>query len=72
MKEATIFSTYQLSDDDIKKIIEKIPELKNFKIINKIDKSLIGGFIVEFEDKIIDLSIKNRLKMIFKKIYEQI
>lgn len=70
MNEAIIFSTYKLSSDELDEIIKKIPQLKNFKVVNKIDKSLIAGILINFEDKVIDLSLKNRLKMIFKKLYE--
>lgn len=72
MEEAIIYSTYKLSNQEISLILEKIPSLNKFRIINKTDKTLISGIIIKFSDKIIDLSIRNKLKLIFKKIYEQI
>lgn len=72
MEEAVIYSTYKLSDEEIKKILDKFPNLKNFKIKNIVDKSLIAGIMIVYSDKIIDLSFKNRLKVISQKLYEQL
>ncbi|MCX7956110.1 MAG: F0F1 ATP synthase subunit delta [Patescibacteria group bacterium] len=72
MDEAVIFSTYKLSNDEVNEIVKKIPILKKFKIVNKINKSLIAGLLIKFADKIIDLSFKNRLKIISQNLYEQI
>ncbi len=72
MDEAVIFSTYRLSEEEIQEIVKKLLILKNYKIINKIDKSLIAGIVIKFSDKVIDLSFKNRLKIISQKLYEQI
>lgn len=36
----------------------------------KIDKSIIGGFILEVEDKLLDSSVKSKLKKIEKNIIE--
>lgn len=72
MDEAVVFSTYRLSEKEIQEIIKKILILKNYKITNKIDKSLIAGIVIKFSDKVIDLSFKNRLKIISQKLYEQI
>jgi len=40
------------------------------EIKTKTDKSIIGGFIIEVEDKLIDSSIKSKLKKIEKNIIE--
>ncbi|WP_185855568.1 ATP synthase F1 subunit delta [Blattabacterium cuenoti] len=40
---------------------------KNVKIINKIDKSIIGGFLIQTQYKKFDFSIKNKLEIISKK-----
>ncbi len=72
MNEAIIITTYLLSNDELNKIKEKIPQLKNFAVKNIIDKSILGGMVIKFADKIIDLSLKNKLKMISQKLYEQL
>ncbi|MGB9883198.1 MAG: F0F1 ATP synthase subunit delta [Microgenomates group bacterium] len=72
MNEAIIITTYLLSNDELNKIKEKIPQLKNFAVKNIIDKGILGGMVIKFADKIIDLSLKNKLKMISQKLYEQL
>lgn len=42
----------------------------NLDITTKTDKSIIGGFILEVEDKLIDSSIKSKLKKIEKTIID--
>ncbi len=72
MDEAIVYSTYKLSNDELENLIKKIPQLKKYQIKNIVDKSIIAGIVIKFSDKIIDLSLKNRLKIIFQKLYEQI
>jgi len=36
----------------------------NIEIASKTDKSIIGGFVIQVEDKLIDSSIKSKLKKI--------
>jgi len=43
---------------------------ENLEIITKTDKSIIGGFIIQVEDKLIDSSIKNKLRKVEKNIIE--
>lgn len=72
MDEAIVYSTYKLSDDELEKLKDIITELKKYQIKNIIDKSLLAGLIIKYSDKIIDLSFKNRLKVLSQKFYEQI
>lgn len=72
MDEVIVYSTYKLSNDELESLIKKIPQLKRYQIKNIVDKSIIAGIVIKFSDKIIDLSLKNRLKIIFQKLYEQI
>ena len=64
------YSTISLSKEDLNNITEKVSKLLNKKVVltNRIDSSLIGGFKVEVEDKIIDESIKKRLLDLKKSI----
>lgn len=58
-------------DEDIKKIlIEKLEKITNKKIQLKtiIDKKIIGGLILSFDDKVIDGSIKTQLKRLQKQL----
>jgi len=61
---AKVYSAKQLSSDETKEIaasIKKQAEAREVHIINIIDKELIGGVKITFQDKIIDQTIKNRI-----------
>ena len=51
--------------DEFKKIVKKKTG-KNIEMENKIDRSLIGGLVVRYADKIIDLSVKRKLNQLRK------
>ncbi len=64
--EVTITTAAEVSDDTIKKIEELVKSFgqtrSNLRVKHRIDKSILGGFIVEFEGKIINASIAHKLK----------
>lgn len=68
--KAQVVSTYKLSDEELKSIQEAIPEIKKFEIENVVDDNLLGGFIIKFNTKIIDLSLREQLKNFKKMMYE--
>lgn len=68
---AEIISPIQLSEDQKAKIIELFPNLKNKQIIEKIDSSLIAGFIIKQESDIFDASINGKINYLLNKIYEK-
>jgi F-type H+-transporting ATPase subunit delta len=51
-------------------IVRKLSNRKEVELEEKIDKDLIGGFILNVEDKQIDASIKNNLKKLKLKFSE--
>lgn len=59
-----------LNDNQRKKIIDKLEKSMNKKIIlvNKVDKTCIGGIRLEYRGNMLDASIKNR----FKKLQQDI
>ena len=60
-----VLSTYKLSNidqEELKKNISKKLGGKKISLLNHIDKSLIGGIIVKIGSKMIDNSIKTKLK----------
>lgn len=64
-----ISSAEPLKDEVIEKIGKAAPDIlgKKFKklnIIKEVDPSLIGGFILESEDRIFDNSLKNKFKIL--------
>lgn len=47
---------------ELEQIVKKISSQKNVELIEKVDASLVGGFVLNVGDRQIDASIKNKLK----------
>lgn len=64
ISNAKIVSAVELTEDEKKMLIKKLEKLSGNKISASysIDSSLIGGIIVYMDDKIIDASVKSKLK----------
>ena len=63
--EAEIMSARELEEEIIKLLryyVVKLAKNKNIKISRKIDKDILGGVIVKYDDKILDLSLKTKLE----------
>lgn len=72
MKEEVvrIFSVHQLTKEEIDEI-KKILQLKGNEIIeNIIDKDLIGGLRIVYDNQVFDLSLKGRLNKLKHILYE--
>jgi F0F1-type ATP synthase delta subunit len=72
MEEAVVLSCYRLTDEELADLVKKIPQLKSYQIKNIVDKKILGGLVIKFSDKMIDLSLKNKLAVIKEKLYEQL
>ncbi len=61
---ADVYSSISLSDDQIKKLEKKLSEKskKTVEVRNIVDKSLIGGLKVRFNDLVIDGTLKGKLE----------
>lgn len=66
----TIYSAYKLEQEEINQIIEKFPFIKVNLINNIIDEKILAGVRIHHQAKIIDLSLKNKLTNLKKKLYE--
>ncbi len=65
IQKATITSTIVLDKelrDEIGEIVKKLGDKKIIELEEKVDKDLIGGFILNVGDKQIDASISSKLK----------
>lgn len=69
-KEITITSPYSLSQEDIKEIIGYYPELESKKIRAIVDEKLIAGLIITQGTKVLDLSLKEKIKNLRKIVNE--
>ncbi len=63
IKEGLLYSTYHLSDKEIKDVESSISKLEKGKVElkNLVDPTLIGGIKVVVGDKVYDGSVKNKL-----------
>jgi len=65
----------EMPDEFINKLKEVLRKSslidENMEINTNIDKSILGGFIIRIEDKLIDSSVKTKLKAIEKNIIEK-
>jgi len=62
--EAGVLSVIELNEnikEEIKRILENKTGL-NIGIKNRIDKSILGGIVIKIGDRVIDLSIKNKIE----------
>lgn len=55
---------------EFESIVKKLSNRKEVELEEKVDKDLIGGFVLNVEDKQIDASIKNNLKKLKLKFSE--
>jgi F-type H+-transporting ATPase subunit delta len=66
-----ITSAVKLEDSFVKDIVAKLKldaHLETIEITTLVDESLIGGFIVQWEDKMIDNSISRNIKTLKKEL----
>ncbi len=72
--EATVVSAVQLEDSQLEKLTQRLIKSTGSKIIinNRVDESLIGGVVLKLGDKVVDDSIKSRLKSIKEELAQLI
>lgn len=67
---ATLITAEEVSEpikEKVKGIVLKNLEgVENVEITTEIDKSLLGGFVLKYEDKLYDASLKNKLEKLRK------
>ena len=64
IKEAIVITASPIDKDLEKKVLSqiKIPAAKSINLINLVDSSIIGGFIIRYDGKEYNASIKQNLK----------
>ncbi len=65
-----ILSAEKLSDEELMIIYELFPALKEKSVINEVDEGILAGVIIQYGSKVIDLSLRARLKNYEKIIHE--
>ncbi|MEG3310439.1 F0F1 ATP synthase subunit delta [Streptococcus sp. SS-4456] len=69
--EAYVVSVYPLTEvqkDRLRQLVEERFSLRVRTIIEELDQSLLGGFIVSVNHKVIDASVRTQLKDVRKKL----
>ena len=64
LKNITVASSYRIDKDQLNQTEEALKKRMKAEvsIATEIDKSLIGGLKISYDDQVIDLSIKNKLE----------
>ena len=65
ISKATVTTAVPLDSklrSEFERLVKKYSELKQVELIEKVDKDMIGGFILKIGDRQIDASLKNKLK----------
>lgn len=70
IKKASLISAYPINNEFKLKLNSILKERLNYDFIfeEKIDKKIIGGFVLQIDDLLIDASIKNSLNKIKKEL----
>lgn len=69
IKTIEVITAFAFSNTQKNTLIQKLKELTNareIKLLIKVDPSLIGGFLIKTESKVIDFTIKNQLQQLAK------
>lgn len=64
IETATLYSAAKITDESRKKVLELVKEGtdKEVELIEQVDPSLIGGFILRVKDKQVDASISSQIR----------
>ena len=64
LKNITVASSYKIDKEQLNQIEEALKKRMKAEvsIVTEIDKNLIGGLKISYDDQVIDLSIKNKLE----------
>ncbi len=69
IKTIEVSTAVSFNDSQKDKLIQKLKELTNareIRLVINVDSSLIGGFLIKTESKVIDFTIKNQLQQLAK------
>ncbi|OYT14437.1 MAG: ATP synthase F1 subunit delta [Bacteroidetes bacterium 4572_77] len=66
----TISSAYEMNEEEQQKIVARIADItgKTILPVYKIDKTIIGGLSIAYDNLIIDASIKSQLKKLHRSL----
>jgi F-type H+-transporting ATPase subunit delta len=73
IEKASVTTAFVIDDKikaEMEALVRKLSSKKQVELLQKVDKSLIGGFILKVGDQQIDASIKSKLKSLKTKFSE--
>jgi F-type H+-transporting ATPase subunit delta len=68
---ATVVSAIPLGEDSIKKVKELLAsyiQADKIMLVNEVDPDIIGGIVVRYKDKLLDMSVASELRNIRKEL----
>lgn len=68
--QVTIRAAYELADEEIELLKERIEILRKADISVEVSKDVLAGFIIQFDTSVIDLSLKSELQSLEQTLYE--
>ena len=69
IKTIEVSTAVDFNDSQKDKLIQKLKELTNareIRLVINVDPTLIGGFLIKTDSKVIDFTIKNQLQQLAK------
>lgn len=69
IKKAHVTTTFPLSDElalQLQQIVQKMTPAKQVELDQHIDPTLLGGYVLQVEDKRLDQSLRKRLRLLKK------
>jgi F-type H+-transporting ATPase subunit delta len=69
IKTIEVTTAFAFSNTQKNTLIEKLKELTNareIRLVITVDSSLIGGFLIKTESKVVDFTVKNQLQNLAK------
>lgn len=61
-QRVTIKTAYPLDAAELKLFTTELPQLKEKEVINEVNPELLGGFVIEDDEGVIDMSILGNLE----------
>ena len=66
--KVVLVTPYKIDNNSGRAIVDSISDIAGKEIEGRVDRSLIGGFVIIYGTKIIDASIRNKLSNIKKSL----
>ncbi len=69
-KRIIVVTAYKLGSEELVELKKYLSKTARATIQNKIDPEILGGFVIKYGSKMIDLSLRGRLQQLRHTLYE--